>query len=394
VDYNPFSHALHAEPFPTYRWLRDEAPLYRNDDLDFWALSRFEDVWQAIGDWQTYSSARGTTPGSGPSEGGPSQTGILHMDPPDQVHLRNVVAKVFTPRKTAALEPEIRRLAIEYLDPLIGSSGFDVIAELGAKLPMGVISALLGIPESDRAMVRELSNSSSDLDTDRPECTDRARESFARLSAYFSEQLRERRRSPRDDLMSRMLEVEFRDSAGALRCLNDDEAVVYFNLIAGAGNDKTSKFLGNAVLALAENPDERKRLVDDPALSANAVEEVLRYDGVAHYEYRYVTRDVEWYGEKVREGSWVVLVLGAAGRDEREYPDPDRLDLGRRIERKLYFGRGTHVCLGAHLARLEGRIMLEELHARFPEYEVVHEGVVRAHITNVRGVRELPIRIT
>jgi cytochrome P450 len=174
--------------------------------------------------------------------------------------------------------------------------------------------------------------------------------------------------------------------------LNDREAVIFFSLLAGAGNDTTTKFLGNAVLALAENPQERDMLTSDPSLASNAVEEILRYDGVAHYQYRFVTRDVEWYGERVPQGSWMVLVQGAAGRDEREYPDPDRLDLGRRMNRSLTFGRGAHICLGAHLARLEGRVMLEELHARFPEYEVVQEGVVRAHTTNLRGVRELPIR--
>jgi len=392
MEYNPFSHALHAEPYSTYRWLRDEAPLYRNPELDFWAISRFEDVWSAFGDWRTYSSARGTTPGAAPSEAMSDQGGILYMDPPDQVHLRNVVSKFFTPRMIARLEPEARRLATRFLDPLIGSGGCDIIAELGAKLPMDVISSLLGIPESDRVMVRDWSNLQAELETDRPETAARAIDAIANLTAYFAEQLRQRRLRPRPDLMSRILEVEFRDARGELRRLGDREAITFFNLLAGAGNDTTTKFLGNAVLALAEHPGERRRLVEDPSLAANAVEEILRYDGVAHYQYRWVTRDVDWYGQKVPGGSWMVLVQGAAGRDDREYPDPDRLDLGRRMERKLIFGRGAHICLGVHLARLEGRVMLEELHARFPEYEVVHAGVVRAHTTNLRGVRALPIR--
>jgi cytochrome P450 len=283
------------------------------------------------------------------------------------------------------MEPPIRRLAARFLDPLIGSPGFDVIAEFGAKLPMDVISSLLGIPESDRVMVRDWSNIQAELEADRPEVAARAIDAVAHLTAYFTDQLRERRRRPREDLMSRILEIEFRDPHGTLRILNDQEAVTFFNLIAGAGND-------TAVLSLAEHPEERRRLVQERSLAENAVDEILRYDGVAHYQYRFVTRDVEWYGEKVRQGSWMVLVQGAAGRDGREYHDPDRLDLARRMDRRLIFGRGAHVCLGAHLARLEGRIMLEELHARFPEYEVVHEGVIRAHTTNLRGVRKLPIR--
>jgi cytochrome P450 len=391
MAYNPFSRALHADPFPTYRWLRDESPLYRNTDLDFFAISRFEDVWTALGDWRTYSSARGTTPGAGPAES-LGEAGILNMDPPHQMRLRNVASKFFTPRAIAGLEPRIRRLAAQFLDPLIGSGGCDIIAEFGAKLPMDVISTLLGIPENDRAMVRDWSNIQAELETDRPETATRAIEAVTHLTAYFTEQLRERRGRPRADLMSRILEIEFLDPQGTLRRLNDREAVIFFSLLAGAGNDTTTKFLGNAVLALAENPQERDRLTSDPSLASNAVEEILRYDGVAHYQYRFVTRDVEWYGERVPQGSWMVLVQGAAGRDEREYPDPDRLDLGRRMNRSLTFGRGAHICLGAHLARLEGRVMLEELHARFPEYEVVHEGVVRAHTTNLRGVRELPIR--
>jgi cytochrome P450 len=379
MEYDPFSPALDDDPYPAYRWLRDRAPLYRNERLGFWAVSRFQDVWQAFGDWRAFSSARGTTPGAARTQA----PMILHMDPPEQARLRNLVSQHFTPRRIAALEPEVRALAAACLDPLIGSGGCDIVAALGARLPMDVISALLGIPPADRAQVREWGCAIAEVEDGRGSAAPAALQAAASLGAYFGEQIRERRGRPRDDeLMSALVE------AG----LDDAHAVAFCVLLAGAGGDTTTKFLGNAVVALASHPEQRRRLVAEPGLAPRAVEELLRYEPVAQFQFRWVTREVELHGGQLRRGDWLVLVQGAAARDEREYPEPDRLDLGRAPRRSLSFGRGAHVCLGAHLARLEGRVMLEELHRRFPRYELVEDGLVRAHTTNLRGFRAVPLR--
>ena len=391
VHYDPFSYELDADPYPVYRALRDRAPVYRNEAHDFWALTRFDDVLAAFLDWETWSSARGTVlelmdlPALPPI--------MIFTDPPRQTRLRNLVSKVFTPRRVSALEPEIRRIAAGYLDPLVGKERFDVVKEFTAKLPMDVISALLGIPPADRDAVRESSNDMMHRDPGSPFPPRRAIEANAKLVAYFTAALDERRRQPRDDLMSALLAAEIRGEDGRRTKLTGEEVVMFANLLASAGNETVTKFLASSLYWLWRCPDERRALRAEPGLIPNAVEETLRYDPPSQYQGRTTTREVSLHGRLIPKGAKVLLVNAATGRDERRFPDPERYDVRRTIDLHLGFGYGHHVCLGASFARLESRIALEEILRRFPEWDVAKDGIEWMHSSNVRGMSGLVLEI-
>jgi cytochrome P450 len=383
MDYNPYSYDIHEDPYPTYRWLRDEAPCYHHESLGFWALSRFQDVWDATLDWQTFSSSAGPLlEGSGDGE----QFSIIGIDPPRHTRMRNLVSRGFTPRRIAGLEDLGRRLAVQYLEPVVGKGGCDIVEVLGAKLPMDMICELVGVPGPDRDRVREWSNLFLYREPDRPEPPPVALEAMGKLVQYWSDLLAERKRARRDDLMSLLIDAEL-DGAR----LSDDEIIRFVNLLAAAGNETTTKLIGNAVVLLARHPDQRARLLGDPGLIPGAVEEALRYEAPSQYQGRIALRDSTWYGRTIPKGARVALVTGAACRDEREFPDPDRFDVLRRPDRQIYFGHGHHVCIGKSLARMEGRIALEEILARFPEYELVPGGLVRTHQAHVRGYHGVKI---
>ncbi len=391
VEYDPYSYELDLDPYPVYEQLREHAPAYYNERLDFWALSRFEDVLDASIDWETYSSAQGTVlelmdkPQPGPL--------IIFMDPPRQTRLRNLVSKAFTPRRIAELEPQIREIAVGYLDRLVGRARFDIVKEFTAKLPMDVISALLGIPPADRDSVRAWSNGVLHRDPGDPNPPPSAIESGAKLFGYFGEALEERRRRPREDMMTALVEAELRGEDGAPGRLTDNELRGFFGLLATAGNETVTKLLATAFYWLWRNPDQRKLLVEDATRIPGAVEETLRYDPPSQYQGRTLTREVELHGLKLPEGARVMLLTGATGRDPRKFPDPERYDVQREIDFHLGFGHGQHICLGASLARLESRIALEEFCRRFPEYEVAPDGIERMHSSNVRGFSGLELEL-
>ena len=391
VEYDPYSYELDVDPYPTYRRMQDEAPAYYDERLDFWALTRFDDVLAAFLDWRRFSSARGTVLELMDKDvGGPL---IIFMDPPRQTRLRNLVSKAFTPRSIAELEPQIREIASGYLDALVGRPRCDIVKEFTAKLPMDVISALLGIRPEDRARVQGWSNDILHRDPGHPDPPPRALAAMRRLFEYFREALAERRRRPRRDMMTVLTQAELRDEQGMPQRLSDVELLAFFNLLATAGNETVTKFLASAFYWLARNPGERQRLRDDPALIPGAVEETLRYDPPSHYQGRTLLADVELHGRKLPAGARVLLINGATGRDPRRFPDPDRYDVGRRIDLHLGFGHGQHICLGASLARLESRIALEEFFRRFGEYGVPEEGIERMHSSNVRGFSGLELEL-
>jgi len=388
LDYDPYSYELDEDPYPTYRWMQDHAPVYHNAEHDFWALTRFRDCHDALVDFETYSSAYGTVlelmhgvPFEAPM--------IIFMDPPRQTRVRNLVSKAFTPRRIAELEPKIRAIATRYLDRLVGAGEADFVKEFTAKLPMDVISTLLGIPEADRDHVRRSSNLFLHREPGNPMPPPEALEAMNVMMQYFDAAIAERRARPRDDIMTMLIEAELPASDGGGR-LDDLELRAFFNLLATAGNETVTKLLATAFYWLAEFPDERRVLVDDPRICKNAVEEFLRFDPPSHYQGRTLTRDVTLHGVEMPEGARVAIINGATGRDLREFDDPDRLDVRREIELHLGFGFGRHICLGASLARLESRIALEEFVARFPEYEVT--AVERMHSSNVRGLSGLTLR--
>lgn len=392
VYYDPYDREIDADPHPVWRRMRDEAPLYRNDRFDFWALSRFQDVLDASVDAATYSSARGTVLEIMGKE--LPLRPMIFMDPPEHDRLRALASRAFTPRRIAGLEPMIREIVRTYLDPQVGGSGFDFVADFGAKVPMMVISSMLGVPEEDREQIRQWTDEQLHREPDETDPTERIAPVMAQIAGYFMRYVEERRKRPADDMMTDLLQAEFEDAAGAKRRLSDVELIAFVLLLSGAGNETVARLLGFAGAALAQFPEERAKLVERPGLIPNAVEELLRYEAPSPVQGRTVTRDVEWYGTRVPAGSIMLVLTGSAGRDDRRYPDPDRFDVERDVGRHVSFGYGTHFCLGASLARLEARVALEEVLARFPRWDVDWDGVERVTTSTVRGFAKLPIRVS
>jgi cytochrome P450 len=387
--YDPYDFDIDADPYPVWKRLRDEAPLYHNEKYDFYAVSRYDDVERCMVDWQTYSSAKGSVLEIIKAEAQMPPGIFIFEDPPDHDLHRGLLSRVFTPRRLAAIEPQVRAFAARSLDRLVGQGGFDFIADLGTEIPMRTIGMLLGVPEEDQQVLRDHIDEGLRLADgvmpDPPSATDN------RMSADYGEYIDWRKEHPSDDLMTELLTAEFTDEQGTVRTLTRDEVLGYIALLAGAGNETTTRLIGWAAKLLAEHPDQRKALVDEPALIPNAIEECLRYEAPSPVQARSVTRDVEHHGTKLATGSALVLLNGSANRDERQFEDPDRFDIHRKVQRHLSFGYGIHFCLGAHLARLEGRIALEEVLKRFPEWEIDTARAVQARTSTVRGWEKLPV---
>src|SRR5688572_30408078 len=386
--YDPFSYEIDEDPYPTYRWLRDEAPVYHNAEIGFFALTRFQDNLDAFIDKDAYTSTWSTSL-EFMNEPHPSSGLMIWMDPPEHNRYRGLVSKAFTPRRIADLEPRIRAIATGYLDALVGRERFDVVKEFTARLPMDVISSLLGIPDSDRRWVQEGSNAMLHRDPGSPLPRPEAIEATGEVLAYFDQQIAERRARPRDDMMTLLTQVEFEDEDGSVSRLSDSDIRQFLMLLATAGNETVTKLLATAYYELWRNPGECALLVRNPALTSNAVEELLRFDPPSQYQGRVTTRDVTLHGVVIPKHSRMLLINGATGRDERKFHDPDRFDVRRAIDVHLGLGYGRHLCLGASLARLESRIAIEELLRRFPVYHVPADGIERMHSSNVRGLSGL-----
>jgi cytochrome P450 len=394
IYYDPYDFEIDADPHPVWRRMRDEAPLYRNEKYEFWALSRYEDVAEGLTDWRTYSSARGSVlelirnrveipPGS-----------ILFEDPPLHDAHRALLARLFTPRRIAEIEPQVRAFCAHTLDPLVGGGRIDFIADLGAQMPMRVIGMLLGVPEEDQEEIRDSIDAGMSLETSVGEQRSRGQVEAGLFSAErFSAYIEWRRKNPSDDLMTELLNARFTDDHGVERTLRDPELLTYIGLLAGAGNETTTRLIGWTAHLLDRFPDQRRLLAEDRSLVPNAIEEILRYEAPSPVQARYVMRDVELHGKTVPAGSTLLLVNGAANRDEREFEDADHLDVRRKNVHHLSFGQGIHFCLGAALARLEGCVALDEVLARWPDWEIDHERAVMAHTSSVRGWKSLPARI-
>ncbi|MBJ22263.1 MAG: cytochrome P450 [Deltaproteobacteria bacterium] len=390
--YDPYSREVQEDPFPTYAHFLEEEPCHYNPKMDFYSLFRFEDVWDATLDWQTFSSRLGpllenrTEP---PPEMVPS---IIGMDPPRQVAIRNVLSKAFTPRRIASIEPEVRRIASSYLDAYVEAGGGDIQEAFSNKLPMDVISVLMGIPKEFRDGYRSVVERVLMRDTEtglplppEPDALD--------TNAMLFDLLKQRRADPRDDLITVASQTEFEDVDGTRRLLSDREVVTFAGLLTTAGSETTVKLIGNCLVYLWQNPDQRKRMFEDPAMIPLAVEEILRYDPPSHFQGRVAQRDVSFHGVTIPEGARVALVTGASGRDPREFAEPDRIDIERKTDRQLYFGYGPHFCIGKSLARQEARVALEEIGKRFPNYEVLEEGLTRTYQAHVRGFATIPLAI-
>ena len=391
--YDPYDYGIDADPHPVWKRLRDEAPVYYNERLDFYALSRFDDVLRAHLDPATFSSAHTTVLEMMQPEPSEFERSLMiFMDPPVHTRYRKLVSRAFTPRHMAALEPRIRALAGRFLDEFAGAGrgAFDYVDDFGARLPVMVISALLGAPEEDEPQLRQWTDDM--LHIDPGEMLGSHAMAIQRASHdYWQAHIDERRRHPRDDIMSELMTAELEDDDGSTRYLSDDEIHAFSGLLSAAGNETVARFLGWSAVGLARFPDQRRKLVDDPGLIPNAVEEILRWEAPSPIQGRWTTRAVEMSGAAIPEAAKVALLTGAANRDERMFADPDRIDVERQIPRHVAFGYGIHFCLGAALARLEGRIALEETLIRFPTWEVDHDGCEMVHTSTVRGYAKVPI---
>jgi cytochrome P450 len=389
VYFDPYDVDINADPYPTFRRLREESPLYYNAPHDFYAISRFADVNKALVDHETFSSARGAIielikanieipPGT-----------VIFEDPPIHDIHRKLLARMFTPRKVNALEPVIREYCAQSLDPLIGADRFDFVADLGAQMPMKVISALLGIPEDDQEMIRDHANAQLRTEAGKPMKHEDGGAMV--LGEVFETYIDWRAEHPSDDIMTELLNAEFVDETGTTRRLTRQELLTYLNVVAGAGNETTTRLIGWAGKVLAEHPEQRRELAENPSLIPQAIEELLRFEPPAPHVARYVTRDVELYDQIVPEGSVMMMLIGAAVRDHRQFPpDGDVFDIHRDVRQHLSFSVGTHYCLGSALARLEGRVALEEILKRFPEWDVDMADASLSPTSTVRGWESMP----
>jgi cytochrome P450 len=387
--YNPYAFTVHDDPYVTYRRLRDEAPAYRNDELRFWVLSRFDDVLEGFRDFETFSSAGGIALENRRPVGTKSLgfEPMIELDPPEHTSFRKLVARVFTTRKVAQMEAEIRRIVDGYLDQVVERGSCDLVTDISGPFPMDVISALLGIPESDRGELRQHADKLLIRDDGSMAMPQAALDGMFALIEYFIADLPKRTPGDGSGIISDLIGLEVEG-----RSLTEEELLGFCILFVIAGHETTTKMVANSVELLSRHPEQRDMLVGDLSLVPGAVEEVLRFHNSTQYMHRTVTRDIERHGQTLHAGDSVLLHIGAANHDEREFgPTAQRFDILRRPERHLAFGYGAHFCLGAALARMEGKVALEQIHRRIPDYVVDHDAKVRFHSSNVTGWTNLPI---
>ena len=398
VVFDPYSDDYFDSPFETYRRMRDEAPLYYSEKYDFWALTRYDDVSAAIRDHETFSSAKGVTldivKAAAASKDPGSVTGkiIISLDPPEHERMRKLVNRVFTPRAVTALESLVRETIDRYVNKLDPSS-FDAVADFAALFPVEIITSMLGVPAEDRQQLRLW----LDKGLERDEGIGMSAESMdavMKSAAYYYELIQDRRKTQRDDMISGLIEAEIIED-GETRRLDDVEITGFCTMLGGAGAETVTKLVGNAVVVFADNPDQWQKLQDDRSKIPAAFEELLRYEGPSQYQIRTPTRDVTLHGKTIPEGDPVLLINGSASRDERFFPDADRFDIDRerKVGYNLNFGYGIHSCLGAALARMEGRMALETLLDLIPSYDIDRSGLQRVHMTNVLGWCNVPVHV-
>jgi cytochrome P450 len=392
LRYNPYDYEIHEDPYPTYRRLRAEAPVYRNDELGFWALSRHADVTAAFRDSTRFSSRHGVS--LDPAASGPHAhrtMSFLAMDPPRHTRMRALVSRGFTPRRVVELEDRIRELTVAHLDAAVERGTFDFVGDFAGLLPMDVISELMGVPPEDRGELRRLADLLVHRDEGVQDVPRAGVEAALTLAGYYADMISQRRGRPTDDLTSALVDAEIDGDR-----LTDDEITAFLFLMVVAGNETTTKLLANAWYWAWRTAEARRLLFGgdpDDAPIDGWVEETLRYDASTQMLTRLVTEPVELHGVTLEAGDTALLLVGSANRDEAVFDEPDRYDLGRDTSSLVSFGVGRHFCLGASLARLETRVCLEELVRRIADFEIDPEGAERFHSINVRGFVHLPTTV-
>ncbi len=389
IEYNPYAFSVHDDPYEVYARLREEAPAYWNDELEFWALTRFDDVLEGFRDYATLSSTGGVALEQRQYRSSEFRQ-MIEMDPPEHTAFRKLVNRVFTGRKVALMEEQVRSIVGGYLDDVAPLGRADLVADISGPFPMDVIAAVLGIPEEDRPGLRAHADQILIREDGVPVMPKEALDGMFGLLGYFIDELPRRRQNRQTGLINELIDAEVDGTR-----LTDEELLGFCVLFVIAGHETTTKMVANAIELLDRHPDQRRQLLDDPTLMVDAVEEVLRFHNSTQYMHRTLTRDVELHGEHLCAGQSVLLHIGAANHDHREFgPTAEEFDIHRRPERHLAFGYGAHFCLGAALARMEGRVALEEIHRRLPDYRVDREQAVRFHSSNVTGWTSLPITFT
>ncbi|MGU3499953.1 cytochrome P450 [Mycobacterium sp. C31M] len=387
---DPYNYHFHEDPYPYYKRLRDEAPLYHNEDLNFWALSRHADVVAGFRNSVTLSNRHGVSldPISRNDEAHRVMS-FLALDDPGHLRLRTLVSKGFTPRRIRELEGRVTEIAHQHLDTALQTEYFDYVDEFAGKLPMDVISELMGVPEEDRVRIRAQADAVMHREDGVADVPDSAIAASGELLMYYADMVKQRRRSPTDDLTSALVEAEIDGDR-----LTDDEIMAFLFLMVVAGNETTTKLLANAAYWGHKNPGQLAPVFDNHELVTPWVEETLRYDASSQILARLIAEDLTFYDTTVPAGDVLVLLIGSANRDERVFENPDEYRIDREIGSKtVSFGSGAHFCLGAHLARMEARVALTELFKRIRGYEVDEDNAVRVHSSSVRGFAHLPITV-
>ena len=388
IYYDPYDRKLDADPHPMWKRMRDEMPLFYNEKYDFYAVTRYEDVHRMSVDWQTFSSGRGSVIEliKLPEEHFAPFKNMLFEDPPEHDQHRQILARTFLPRRIAELEPLIRNLCRGFLDE-INPEKFVFVKDYGSKIPMMVIGMLLGVPEEDRPYLQHLADLSVHREEGKEE--DPNFDAQNKMGEYFAGLVQLRRKKASDDIVTDLCVAEVTDPDGTTRKLDDNELLRYIGLVSAAGSETVTNLLGWFGVTLWRNPDQRRLLVEDPSLIPNSVEEMLRYEAPSPIQSRRVTRDIDLYGTTVKEGSIMSMITGSAGRDDRQYENPDIFDVKRKLNGHVSFGHGLHFCLGAALARMEGRVAMEEMLKRFPTWEIDLDNSEMVHTSTVRGWHDL-----
>lgn len=385
VAFDPYSHAVHDDPYPHYQALRDREPVYFNETYGFWILSRYEDVQMALRDFRHFSNSEGvaleaqTTRGSLPM--------VINLDPPDHTRNRKVISGLLTPDRIARLEPYIREKSRALLAPFLATGNIDILADFAVYLPMSVIGRLMKVPEQDEDFVRINTDILVQREEGQFEVPKAAAEAYIRLAVYMDELIKKHwDDEPDDTLISAIIAAE---KAGQL---SHDEVLGFMIILGVAGNETTTKMIGNMMYRLWQFPEQRRKLVENPALIPAAIEELMRFDGSSQLIGRTVIEDITLHGKTLKKGQRVGLLLISANRDERRFPDPDLFDVSRDTRGHMGFGFGIHACVGAALARLEGKVAFEEILKVMPHYEIDALKLARMHSPNVRGFTHVPLR--
>jgi cytochrome P450 len=388
IRYTPFLPEATTDPYSLYRRLLEESPVHYMEEYDGWAITRFADVWAALEDAETFTTNSGSTAAQALSKVEPPVPSINQIDPPDHTRLRRAIKSTFTRNHVASFEPEVRSLAVERIERGIETGRLDVVRELADPIAGQIACRLLDLPPEDGPLLTAWVHRYVQNDPEDEGRSNDALDASMELNQYLADFAAEWRKKParQGALVEAFLEFE----VGG-RKLNDLEVASHLQTIVIGGTDTTPKAVGAAALRLHQHPDQRARLAGDPSRIPAGFQEVLRYDMPTQFMARTVMRPTEVQGQKLEPGQGVLMMLAAANRDPREFPDPDRFDVDRNARRILSFGHAVHICIGAHVARLEGRVLLEELLQRAPDYGLDEAELEWRRADQIQGIISAPV---